>query len=504
MLTHEIPLYSGLVRPKRFSAWRRGFKPLLKKLCHVGFLLFDMRDEVLMKDEAMWLMPPEDMHTTVLEVVHSVTMEEVMELANKLAPIIDDLTALPKTGYGCTLFKPMVSFDAAAIALSFVPCGETSSSSPRQPPNPGRGSSRMPSQTPPMDCSARPSISSTPGPPTPGFPTTIDSPHFAPRIIADLTQTVLTVPPWHTNLSYHQVYSQPPPGSMYPSSQNASPPYPTQGITYPPAIQPPIPGSQDSPSASQSNLPHTACTPNLPSTQHSSSPCHVEPPPSTSHSQNTYHHLRAALHSRITTSGIPIASRYVVPSAHITLARYVTSSASSAYNTDPQKSDDEVSHKNLVCLGHTIELINAYLSLSWETDSLSALGSYERIELQATEVLNIHDIAYSGPLLAPSLRSLEIRSQFSKMGEVRWEVKDELVCRVGDLWYGGGFTVKTPERGRVWKRGGAGTWWECGEGGLRRMGFGCESLKGNARERSAGEEGVDFDDEEVRCLGLGI
>ena len=29
-------------------------------------------------------------------------------------------------------------------------------------------------------------------------------------------------------------------------------------------------------------------------------------------------------------------------------------------------------------------------------------------------------------------------------------------------------------------------------------------LKGKAREGSAGEEGVDFDDEELRCLGLGI
>lgn len=407
-----------------------------------------------------------------------------MELANKLAPIIDDLTALPKTGYGCTLFKPMVSFDAAAIALSFVPCGETSSPSPHESPNPGYGSSRAPSQTPSMDFSARPSISSTPGPPTPGFPTTIDSPHFAPRTIADLTQTVLTVPPWHTNPSYHQMYSQPPPCSMYPPSQNAPPPHPTQGIPYPPATQPPIPGSQYSPSASQSNLPPTAYTPNTPSTQPSSSPSHGEPPPFTSHSQKTYHHLRAALHSRITTSGVPIAPRYVVPSAHITLARYVTSSASSAYNTDPRKSDDELAHKNLVCLVHTIELINAYLSISWETDSLSALDSYERIESQAREVLNIHNNAYSGPLLAPSLRRLETRSQLREMGKVRCEVKDELVCRVGDLWYGGGFSVKTPEKGRVWKRGGAGTWWECGEDGLRGMGFGCGAPEGE------GEDGI--------------
>ena len=49
-----------------------------------------------------------------------------------------------------------------------------------------------------------------------------------------------------------QMYSQPPPGSMYPPSQNAPPPYPTQGGAYPTAMQPPMPGSQYGPSASQS------------------------------------------------------------------------------------------------------------------------------------------------------------------------------------------------------------------------------------------------------------
>lgn len=467
--------------------------------------LYYIQDKVLIKDEAIWLMPREDMHTTVLEVVHSVTMEEVMDLANKLAPIIDNLIALPKREYGCTLFKPMVSFDAAAIALSFVPCGETAAPPPHQPPTPRYGASRTPSQTPSMDFSARPSISSTPGPPTPACPTTIDSPHVGPRTIADLTQTVLTVPPWHTNPSYHQMYSQSPSVSMFPPSQNAPPPYATQGIAYPPAIPPPIPGSQYSSSASQSNLPLTAYKLNLPSAQPSHPLSHLETPPSTSHSQKTYHHLRASLHSRITAFGVPITSRYVVPSAHITLARYVTSSASSALNADPRKSDYELSHQNLVCLVHTIELINAYLSLPWELDSLSALSSYERIELQAREVLsNASSSHVDGPLLATSLRSLEVRAKLSEMGEVRWDVEDELVCRVGDLWYGGGFPVKTPEKGRVWKRGGAGTWWECGRNGTRGRALGGRGhlegpLVGKARERSAEGVGGRCDDEELRC-----
>ncbi|KAJ5605969.1 60S ribosomal protein L44 [Penicillium lagena] len=38
----------------------------------------------------------------------------------------------------------------------------------------------------------------------------------------------------------------------------------------------------------------------------------------------TYHHLRSDLYDSITRSGCPITSRYTVPSAHVTLARFIT------------------------------------------------------------------------------------------------------------------------------------------------------------------------------------
>jgi hypothetical protein len=37
----------------------------------------------------------------------------------------------------------------------------------------------------------------------------------------------------------------------------------------------------------------------------------------------TYHHLRRDLYDKVTMSGISIAARYTVPSAHITIARFV-------------------------------------------------------------------------------------------------------------------------------------------------------------------------------------
>ncbi|KAJ5815213.1 60S ribosomal protein L44 [Penicillium riverlandense] len=38
----------------------------------------------------------------------------------------------------------------------------------------------------------------------------------------------------------------------------------------------------------------------------------------------TYHHLRSDIYDSITRSGCPITSRYTVPSAHVTLARFIT------------------------------------------------------------------------------------------------------------------------------------------------------------------------------------
>lgn len=42
--------------------------------------------------------------------------------------------------------------------------------------------------------------------------------------------------------------------------------------------------------------------------------------------QYTYHHLRSDLYKIVTQSGCPIAARYTVPSAHITIARFFTPS----------------------------------------------------------------------------------------------------------------------------------------------------------------------------------
>jgi hypothetical protein len=70
----------------------------------------------------LWLMPLQNLHITVLEVVFSVTESEVNKIVSTLlkdgaAENIANITLQ----FRPRLVKPMISYDAAAIALSFVP-----------------------------------------------------------------------------------------------------------------------------------------------------------------------------------------------------------------------------------------------------------------------------------------------------------------------------------------------------------------------------------------------
>ncbi|KAI9836782.1 MAG: hypothetical protein M1819_000947 [Sarea resinae] len=68
----------------------------------------------------LWTMPPPNLHLTALELAFSVTEAEISSLIAALSPHLDDLTNYTLT-HRPRLVKPMVSFDAAALALSFVP-----------------------------------------------------------------------------------------------------------------------------------------------------------------------------------------------------------------------------------------------------------------------------------------------------------------------------------------------------------------------------------------------
>lgn len=108
----------------------------------------------------------------------------------------------------------------------------------------------------------------------------------------------------------------------------------------------------------------------------------------------TYHHLRRDLHSQVESAGVKVASRYVIPSAHLTIARFIDKREFEGQN-------GKVDGSKCTALIKVIDNLNAWLEAEyWPKE---------------------------GPI--------------KKGGE--WIVGEGkgLDCRKGTLWYGGGETV---------------------------------------------------------------
>ena len=105
----------------------------------------------------------------------------------------------------------------------------------------------------------------------------------------------------------------------------------------------------------------------------------------------TYHHLRRDLFDMISSTGVKLSPRYVALTAHITLARFVS-------NDDFEK-DGCVDHDRVQAWLSVIDNINAWLKSFWEGEK-------------------------------------------SHLAE--WSV-DNVECRVGTNWYGGGHSLNPDE-----------------------------------------------------------
>ncbi|RVD82553.1 uncharacterized protein DFL_006975 [Arthrobotrys flagrans] len=68
----------------------------------------------------LWLMPPPNLHTTVLEITHSRTPEYIADLVKTMRPSLQTIVDHTYT-HRAKLIKPMLSFDGSACAISFVP-----------------------------------------------------------------------------------------------------------------------------------------------------------------------------------------------------------------------------------------------------------------------------------------------------------------------------------------------------------------------------------------------
>jgi vesicle-fusing ATPase len=76
----------------------------------------------------LWLMPPDCLHMTALEITHSRTQDEIEKLVNSILEYVPGITDYT-FDHRARLVRPMVSYDASALALSFVPAAGESSAS---------------------------------------------------------------------------------------------------------------------------------------------------------------------------------------------------------------------------------------------------------------------------------------------------------------------------------------------------------------------------------------
>ncbi|CAI6335507.1 unnamed protein product [Periconia digitata] len=68
----------------------------------------------------LWLMPRDNLHITALEITHSKTAGEIEQLVDMMQPKIPSITDYTYS-HRTRLIKPMIGYDASALALSFVP-----------------------------------------------------------------------------------------------------------------------------------------------------------------------------------------------------------------------------------------------------------------------------------------------------------------------------------------------------------------------------------------------
>lgn len=76
-------------------------------------------------------MPTHRMHLTTLEISHSRTPAEIASLVEQMRPTIPALTNFTST-HRSRLVKPMLSYDLAAVAVSFLPAAGEPVTSPPQ------------------------------------------------------------------------------------------------------------------------------------------------------------------------------------------------------------------------------------------------------------------------------------------------------------------------------------------------------------------------------------
>ncbi|KAL2073767.1 hypothetical protein VTL71DRAFT_11093 [Oculimacula yallundae] len=88
---------------------------------HIRSLVDQVQQKLLSLAPKLWLMPVPNMHLTALELTHSLTEPQITAIIKDLGDeAIEKITDFTYT-HRPRLIKPMLSYDGAALALSFLP-----------------------------------------------------------------------------------------------------------------------------------------------------------------------------------------------------------------------------------------------------------------------------------------------------------------------------------------------------------------------------------------------
>ncbi|TVY73223.1 hypothetical protein LSUE1_G008142, partial [Lachnellula suecica] len=97
---------------------------------HIRALVDKIQQEFLTLAPNLWLMPINNLHLTALEITHSLTLPEIHAIVAAMGPPAIEAITDYTYSHRARLIKPMISYDGAALALSFLPAaGESLSSS---------------------------------------------------------------------------------------------------------------------------------------------------------------------------------------------------------------------------------------------------------------------------------------------------------------------------------------------------------------------------------------
>ncbi|KAI9846133.1 MAG: hypothetical protein M1838_001392 [Thelocarpon superellum] len=111
---HDAAIEPGYVDPRHCLVFWARPPAKLRALIH------EIQQKLLSVAPNLWLMPLNHLHMTTLEVTHSRTAAEIAALIKTMEPHIPQITDYTQA-HRARLIKPMLSYDAAAVALSFEP-----------------------------------------------------------------------------------------------------------------------------------------------------------------------------------------------------------------------------------------------------------------------------------------------------------------------------------------------------------------------------------------------